>query len=375
MVRWRVEQGMGTNTMNDRRTMLQGLGVTLAASAAAVAAPKDAQAQAAAPIRWRVNHFADETSMFYTLTILPFVRRVSQLTGGRVQIQPFPGGVISPPFEAYRSVEDGLADAGQLTPLYIVNRDPVNSFYGGHPGGMPPEMMLHWLYNGGGEDLLVAHRRETMRMHTMILSMGPAEVWHSHRAIRTPADLRGLRFRTAGAWASILNESFGAAATTVPGSEVYTMLERRGVDVVEWSTPGENVKVGLQNAAPYIIVPGAHTNAFAFELMMPIARWDAVPDPVKEQIKAAARLSTVETLLAWTMEDLEGMKKFRESRAEIIQADPSLVTAVRESGREWAKKRVAEQEAKGNPWMKRVNDSYYGFYDRWLSDASYRAID
>ncbi|MCU0888582.1 MAG: C4-dicarboxylate ABC transporter substrate-binding protein [Rubritepida sp.] len=359
--------------MTERRNVLQGLSATLAAGAAAVAATGDASAQGT--IRWRVNHFADETSNFYTLTILPFARRVQLMTGGRLQIQPFPAGVISPPFEGYRAIEDGLADAGQLTPLYIVNRDPVNSFYGGHPGGMPPEMMLHWLYGGGGEELLIQHRRETMRMHTMILSIGPAEVWHAHRPIRTAADLRGVRFRAAGAWAQILNENFGAAATTVAGGEIYTMLERRGVDAVEWSTPGENVKMGLQNAAPYIMVPGPHTNAFAFELLIPISRWDPLPDPLKQQIQAAARLATLETLIAWTMEDLAGMQRFRESRAQIIEVDPTLTTAIRDAGRDWANKRIAEREARGDRWMRRVAESYYGFYDRWLRDASYRALD
>jgi TRAP-type mannitol/chloroaromatic compound transport system substrate-binding protein len=360
--------------MDDRRKLLKAFGVGTAALAAATvtrAAPAGAQ-QAT---RWRVNHFSTETSMFYTLTIVPFVQRVNQLTGGRLQLQPFPGGVIAPPLESYKAVEDGLADAGHLTPLYIVNRDPVNSFYGGHPGGMPPEMMMHWLYNGGGQELLAQHRRATMNMHAIPLSIGPAEIWHAHKPIRTAEDLKGVKFRASGAWAQILNEYFGAAATTVAGSEVYTMLERRGVDAVEWSGPAENLKTGLQNAAPYIMVPGVHTNAFLFEFIMPAAKWDALPDDVKKAVEAAAKLSTLETLLAWTMEDIEAMKKIRTGKVQIVELDPSLVKAIREAGREWAKKRAAEQEAKGNPWMKRVADSYYNFYDSWLVNASYRALD
>jgi TRAP-type mannitol/chloroaromatic compound transport system substrate-binding protein len=360
--------------MENRRRILQGLGLgtaALAASTMQAAGPASAQQ----PIKWRVNHFSGETSMFYTLTILPFIERVKQITGGRLELQPFPGGVIAPPLQAYKAVEDGLADAGHMTPLYIVNRDPVNSFYGGHPGGMPPEMLMHWLYNGGGQDLLTAHRRATMGMHSITVSIGPAEIWHSHKIIKSAADLKGLKFRAAGAWAQILNEYFGAAATTVAGSEVYTMLERKGVDVVEWSGPAENLKTGLQNAAPYIIVPGPHANAFMFELIVPTAKWDAVPDDLKAQINAAAKLATLDTLIAWTMADIEAMKAIKAGKAQIIACDPSLIKDVREAGRSWAMKRVAEQEAKGNPWMKRVTESYYGFYDNWLENASYRALD
>jgi TRAP-type mannitol/chloroaromatic compound transport system substrate-binding protein len=360
--------------MDDRRKFLQGFGVGAAAfatSAAGQAVPAAAQQ----PIRWRVNHFSGETSMFYTHTILPFVERIKQITGGRLELQPFPGGVIAPPLEGYKAIEDGLADAAHLTPLYIVNRDPVNSFYGGHPGGMPPEMIMHWLYNGGGEDLLTQHRRATMGMHSITCSIGPAEIWHSHKPIKVAADLKGLKFRASGAWAQILNEYFGSAATTVAGSEVYTMLERRGVDVVEWSGPAENLKTGLHNAAPYIIVPGPHTNAFTFEFIMPIAKWDALPNDLKAQVKAAAKLATLDTLLSWTIDDIEAVKKMRTGKAQIINCDPSLIKDIREAGRDWAKKRTAEQEAKGNPWMKRISESYYNFYDNWLENASYRAVD
>ncbi len=360
--------------MDNRRKFLQGLGVgTAAVAASTINASSPASAQQT--IRWRVNHFSGETSMFYTHTIVPFVKRIKEITLGKLELQVFPGGVIAPPLEAYKAVEDGLADAAQLTPLYIVNRDPANSFYGGHPGGMPPEMLMHWLYAGGGADLLAQHRRETMKMHSIPCSIGPAEIWHSHKPIKTAADLKGVKFRASGAWAQILNEYFGAAATTVAGSEVYTMLERRGVDVVEWSGPAENLKTGLQNAAPYIIVPGPHTNAFMFEFIVPIAKWDPLPEELKLQIQNAAKVATLDTLISWTMDDVEAMKKIRTGKAEVIQCDPSLIKDIREAGREWAKKRTAEQEAKGNPWMKRISDSYYAFYDNWLENASYRTVD
>ena len=359
--------------MSSRRNFLQHAAAGVTTIGAAAALPMAAQAQAS--FRFRLNQFAGETSMFYTLTTLPFVERARLLTGGQVEFQPFPGGVLAPPLEAYKAIEDGIADAGHMTPLYIVNRDPVNSFYGGHPGGMPPEMMMHWLYNGGGEELLTEHRRATMGMHSITCSIGPAEIWHSHVPIRTIEDMKGLKFRAAGAWAQVLNQYFEAAATTVAGSEVYTMLERRGVDVVEWSGPAENVKMGLHNAAPYIIMPGAHTNAFMFELLMPIAKWDAMPEQVHAQLHAAAKLSTMETLFAWTMEDLKAMEVIRQSKVELIDLDPSVVTAIREAGRDWATKRVEEQDAKGDPWMRRISESYYGFYDNWLTNASYRALD
>jgi TRAP-type mannitol/chloroaromatic compound transport system substrate-binding protein len=354
-----------------RRKLLQTVGLS---GAALGAAAMPAMAQGQQSWKWRTTTVVPESSMFYQMAA-PFVKRVAEMTGGRVQLQIFPPGVIAPALEGYKAVEDKLADAGHLTPLYVVNRDPVNAYYGGHPGGMPPEMLLAWLYNGGGQALLAEHRRTTMKMHSMVVGVGPAEIWHGHKPIRTAADLKGVKFRASGAWAAILNEKFGAAATTVAGSEVYPMLERKGVDVVEWSGPAENLKMGLQNAAPYIMVPGAHTNAFSFEFMLPIATWDPLPANMKQAIEAAAKLSTLEILLDWTMQDIEAMKKIRAGKAKVIEVDASLIKDIREAGRDWANQKAAERAKAGDNWMKRVTDSYYAFYDSWLTNANYRTLD
>ncbi len=324
---------------------------------------------------WRLTQFAGETSAFYTLTTLPFVEKVAELTDGELVIEPFPAGVIAPPFEAYAAVRDGLADAGHLTPLYVVNEDPANSFYGGHPGGMSPEMMMGWLYNGGGKELLAEMRRDQWGMHSIPLSIGPGEVWHSHIPVQSVEDLKGAKFRTAGAFAEVLSEYFDAAPTVVPGSEVYTLLERKGIDIADWSSPSENMKAGLHNAAPYIVMPGAQTNAFMFELLVPAETWDALSDEMKQKVEAAAKLSTMETLLTWTTNDLEAMAALEEAGAQFVELPTEVRDAIREAGRDWAYKKAEEQDEAGNPWMRRIADSYYDYYDKWMEHGDYRQID
>jgi spermidine synthase len=69
------------------------------------------------------------------------------------------------------------------------------------------------------------------------------------------------------------------------------------------------------------------------------------------------------------------MEVMRNSRAEVIDVDPSLIAAIREAGREWALERAKEREGQGDDWMKRATESYYGFYDNWLKNATYRTLD
>lgn len=320
---------------------------------------------ASAETTWRLTTFAGETSTYYTAMTLNLIERIEQLTAGEVKIEPYPEGVIAPAFEAYAAVRDGLADVGHLTPLYVVNENPANAIYGGHPGGMTPHMMLGWLYEGGGEELL-QELRASEGMYSLIVSIGPGEIWHSHVKINTVEDLAGLRFRASGAWAELLGEYFDAAPTTVAGGEVYTLLERRGIDVAEWSTPQENIKAGLQNAAPYIITPGPHTNAWAFELMMPLATWEALDETTQEQVKAAAKLSTMEGLLDWMNDDIDAMKQLKaEGAAELHELPEDVINAIGDAGRKWAEAKATQGEEAGNDLMRRVTDSYYSYMDSW----------
>jgi len=114
-------------TPEDRRKFLQTFGLGAAALAAAPLVTA-ATARAQSTVRWRTTTVVGESSMFYEMAF-PFVKRVKEMTGGAVDVQLFPAGVIAPALDGYKAVEDGLADAGHLTPLYVVNRDPVNAYF------------------------------------------------------------------------------------------------------------------------------------------------------------------------------------------------------------------------------------------------------
>jgi TRAP-type mannitol/chloroaromatic compound transport system substrate-binding protein len=112
---------------------------------------------------------------------------------------------------------------------------------------MPVEPFFMWWYNpkGGGKDFLSAHHRQTMGLRSWGQGVPPQGVWLSHTPITKTADLKGKKFRTAGVWAQILNEKFGGAGTAIPGSELFVMMERKALDITEWSGPSENSKIEL----------------------------------------------------------------------------------------------------------------------------------
>src|SRR5262245_19295580 len=205
-------------------------------------------------INWRLTTYTPEGNQDYRDYVEVYVKNVELLTGGEIKIQPFGAGVLAPPFEAPQAVQKGIADVAYNFPAFMVNQDPSNAFLAGLPGGMSAEATMAWLLNGGGEKLWTEFRREKMGLHAVVSGIGPTEIFaHSHKPIRTADDLKGMKFRTTGAWAAILKDYFGASPTVLPAGEIYTALERRVIDGTEYITPSINLATGLHNIAKYVV--------------------------------------------------------------------------------------------------------------------------
>ncbi|MDN2567122.1 C4-dicarboxylate ABC transporter substrate-binding protein [Aquibium sp. A9E412] len=354
--------------------MKQWISAALVATVTAAAAVP-ALAQEEEPIVWRMSSYAGETWGLWKNIVVPFTERVNELADGRLVIEPYPVDVLAPATKNYEAVLDGTADAAMITPLYAVNADPANTFYAGHPGGMGPETLIHWLYEGGGQELLTEFKRDTLGLHSLVGGVVGTELWHSHKPIESVSDLEGLKFRAAGSWASILAEEFNAAPVFVTGAEVYQMLDRGGVDIAEWSGPADNQIAGLQNAAEYILAPGLHFPAGINEFIVKAEAWDALPDDLKQIVTSAAKLAVFESYLQSGMGDIVAMQELRAGNNKFEELPAEVTEAITEAGRSWAAAKAEEQTEAGNAWMKKIGDSYFAFQDLYADGASYKHVD
>jgi len=340
--------------------------VLAVASIALLTAPSQAA------VKWKLTAFVPENNGVFVDYVKVFVENVRILTDGEVEIQPFGAGVLASTVDGPKAVQQGIADVGFFFSAFLGNDDPANNMMSGMPAGMPADAFLHWIYRGGGEQLWQEFRRERMGLHSLVVGIGPTEIFlHSHKPIRTADDLKGFRIRTVGAWAEII-QSFGASAISTPPAEIFTALERRVIDGVEFASPGLNINLGYQNIAKYIIMPGIHVPSFGYEAIWKKETWDALPDKLKAKITAAARLTAVDGFMRVGLGDIAAMEKFRAGKNEILTLDPALLSEIKARSRKWAETKAAEQTAKGNPWMAKFVASYYGFYDRWSQNAIYR---
>jgi TRAP-type mannitol/chloroaromatic compound transport system substrate-binding protein len=331
-----------------------------AVAAAPVLAAGPALAQASQTLR--MTTITPETTEIFQGMARPFAARVKELTGGAVDITPYPLGVIAPLPKVYDAVSEGLAELGHAPVPLLANKDPATALFSSFPGGMGTDALLHWMYHGGGYDLLVRHHHETLGLHPLMVGFATTELFaHSHKPVRTLADFKGLKYRSLGIFADILRE-LGATPVSTPGPEILSALQQRTIDAAEFLSPADNLKLGYNKLARYVIAPGIHLPGGYFTVFMKLDRWNGFAPPVRAAMEQAAREVSLESWLSKGVLDMDAMTEMAKTN-EIIRLDDEVIARIKELGRAWATRTAAASAA--NAWIGRVAEAHFGFQDRW----------
>ena len=298
-----------------------------------------------------------------------FAKRVKALTDGRVEIQVFPSGTLSKGLEVRSAVAKGVAQAGHTWMGYDWGKDKTTVLFGGFAGSMDTERMLHWIYEGGGLELWRQYNEEKFGLISFPCFARTAEAFlHSRKPVRTLEDLKGLKFRTAGAWLEI-SKGLGAAPVTMPGGEVFATLERGAIDATEWGTLYENINTGFHKIAKFVIIPGIHQPTAPFEVVINKDAWGKLSDADKLNVELAAKLVTVESWMKIGHEDAKALEFFKKEGNEVIELDPAVQKQAKELALKWA-----EEQAKDNPWFAKVLKSQLAYEKLWENASSYRNV-
>lgn len=298
-----------------------------------------------------------------------FAERLEFLSGGRIKIQPFPGGALGNALKVSETVKNGVAEMGHTWMGYDWGADPTTVLFGGYAGSFDTEHMIHWMYEAGGAEMQRQFRDEKFGIVSLPLFIRTAEVFlHSRKPVKTLADLKGLKVRTAGAWLEMA-KALGAAPVTTPGGEIYPALERGVIDATEWGTLWENVSPGFYKVAKYLIIPGVHQPTAPFELCINKDVWTKFSANDKKLIELTAKLVTFESWTRIGQEDAKSLDVYRKAGNEIIELDEEVQYAARKQGLAWADKTKA-----GNPWFEKVYKSQREFEVLWKDAPRYRNV-
>jgi len=300
-----------------------------------------------------------------------FAERMDLLSGGRFKIQTFPGGGLGNALKVPDTVKNGLAECGHTWMGYDWGKDTTTALFGGYAGSFDAERMLHWLYEGGGVELQRAFREDLNGVVSIPLFMRTAEVFvHSTRPVKSLADLKGLKLRTAGAWLE-MSKDLGAAPVTTAGGDVFPMLERGAIDATEWGTMWENVAPGFYKVAKYLSYPGVHQPCAPFELVVNKGVWDKMPANDQKLVEVVAKLVTFESWARIGAEDAKAFDFYKQQGVTMIELDAEVQYAAHDIGQKWADKTIKETKSK---WFAKVHKSLQEFETAWANADDWRKV-
>lgn len=284
-----------------------------------------------------------------------FVERIRLMSGGRLIIEALPGGSIVAPTESLDAVSSGVLDAQQAGTGYWPGKDAAFSLLGDLQGGWEnPWQAQQWLEYGGGKEL-VRELYAKFNVHFVTGIWYGAESLVSKKPLRTLADFKGLKIRAPVGMGQDIFTILGAAPVNLPGSEVYTSLERGVVDASDWGTLSMNQDLGYHKLAKYPAYPGFHSMPMS-DVAVNMKRWNTLPEDLKLIVEVAARDFSRE------MVELNGLEDIRvASEAAKLGVEPINLSAEERRKFRWIAQGVWKQYAARSEMAKRVYDSQIAF--------------
>lgn len=287
-----------------------------------------------------------------------FGEKVRAMSAGRLVIEVLPAGSVVAPAESLDALSAGVIDAQQGGTAYFVTKDAAFSVLGDLQGAWDnPLQAWGWLEQGGGLAL-------AQELYARYNAHFVAGVWYgteslvSKKPLRTMADFKGLKIRAPVGMGQDIFRALGAAPVNLPGSEVYTALERGVVDASDWGTLSMNQELGYHKLARYPTYPGFHSMPMN-DVAVNARKWAALPDDLKAVVEVAARDLCREMVQRHLADDLRVVREARSLGFEPVD----LPAGERQRFREVARG-VWAQYASRSPMARRMHDSQLAWLRR-----------
>ena len=218
---------------------------------------------------------SDNTGNANFLLKKEWAARVKEMSGGRINIEMMPVGSIVKHSETLDAISSGILD-GQVTATgYFSGKDPAFGLIGNTVGAWSdPNEMLLFMEKGGGTELL----REIYKPYGVYFIGASAtglEAFVSKVPLNGVADLKGLKLRAPEGLVQAVFAAAGAAPVNLPGSEVYTSLDKGVIDAADYTVFSTNEQQGMHKIAKHPVYPGFHSMP-VLDVSINQKKWDSM---------------------------------------------------------------------------------------------------
>jgi len=275
-------------------------------------------AQAAEPIvKWKVQTPWPK-ALWQHKTAEIWAQDVFKISGGRMKIDLFATDEIVPAFEVFNAVQRGTLDAGHTWAGYVIGKYPAATLFAATPAFFDLLGYWTWMMAAGGKELWQETYGNALKVYPAGMLWAEGGGW-ANKKIQKMSDFKGLKYRTVLIWGQILSE-VGASVVTLPAGEIVPSLQRGTLDAAEFSTPVTDLPLGFHEVAKYWYFPGLHQIAGFVELLVNNKKWEALPDDLREVVRAACEVQMARALPHWLYDDCKAVEKVKkEGKVTILR--------------------------------------------------------
>jgi len=302
-----------------------------------------------------------------------YIKRVNEMAGGRLKIDYLLGGSVVHPFQVQDAVHGGQLDGAHTVTVYWYGKHKAASLFGTGPVfGFNANEGLGWIHNGGGRELFNELLTDIMKLNIVsffVMPMPTQPLGWFKKPVRSMADLKGLKYRTVGLAADLM-QAMGLAVAQLPGGEIVPAMERGVIDAFEFNNPTSDRRFGAQDVAKNYMMGSHHQATEYFEIMFNRSKFTALAKEQQAILQYAAE--AVSSANEW-----KGMDYYSKDLQELITKD--RVNVIR------TPKDVFDAQIKAwdglievlgrDPFMKKVMDSQKAWVKRVVYYGLFNATD
>lgn len=346
-----------TEKKETRRKFLKGGAIAAAAAAGTVAMPNVSRAET---IKLKFQSTWPTKDIFHEYAG-DYVKKVNEMSGGRLQLELLAAGAVVPAFQLLDAVNTGVLDGGHGVSAYWFGKNKAFSLFGTGPAlGMDANQVLGWIRYGGGQELYDELITQILKLNVKGFLYGPMGTqplgWFK-KEVASPDDLKNIKYRTVGLSADMF-KGLGTNVTILPGGEIVPAIEKGLIDGAEFNNPSSDKLLGFTDVAKVYMVQSYHQPNECFEIIFNSAKFSGLPAELQSIVRHAVDAASAD--LSWKAMDRysKDLAAIKEAGVKVVKTPDAVLKAQLDA---WDKV-VAAQSA--DPFFKKVVDSQKAWAQR-----------
>jgi TRAP-type mannitol/chloroaromatic compound transport system substrate-binding protein len=294
---------------------------------------------------------------------IDYVNRVNEMSGGSLKVDYLDVGAVVKTAEMQTAVHKGVLDGAHFVTAYWYSKNPAASLFGTGPcWGWTANQLLGWIHYGGGRELYNELIQDMLKLNLVGFFSGPMPAqpfgWFK-KQVNGPDDIKGLKYRTVGLAANVLQE-MGMSVVQLPGGEIQPAMERGLIDAAEFNNPTSDKDFGMQDVAKDYYLASFHQSQETFEIIFNKDLYDGLPAEHQAILRYASEAASAD--MSWKYQDRYSNDLItlqKEHGVKVHRTDDSIM-----AGQLKAWDVIVKQFTADDPYFQKVVDSQMAWAKR-----------